>query len=232
MLSKIRKYDLEIVVFVCGAVVMVFELIGSRIMAPYVGTSTYVWTSLIGVILGSLSAGYYLGGRLADHWPFTKPLAIIIFISAVAIAFSTIIKDLVSLPIVFLPFSMEIKSLLISVILFAPASFLLGMVSPYAVRLRMKDVFKAGAASGNLYAISTLGSIVGIFVAGFYMIPRFGSFFSLFTLFFFLIFTALFLVGKEIRNFLGKRFLSFFLPFLIFAVAYPVAAVMFKDSSF
>ena len=232
MLSKIRKYDLEIVVFVCGAVVMVFELIGSRTMAPYVGTSTYVWTSLIGVILGSLSAGYYLGGRLADIWPFTKPLSIIIFISAVAIFFSTIIKDFVSLTAVVLPFSIEIKSLIISVVLFAPASFLLGMVSPYAVRLRMKEVEKAGAASGNLYAISTLGSIVGTFVAGFYLIPRFGSFFSLFALSFILIFTALFLVEKEIRHFFSKKFLSFFLPFLIFFIVYPVAASVFRNKNF
>ena len=134
--------------------------------------------------------------------------------------------------IVFLPFSMEIKSLFISIILFAPASFLLGMVAPYAVRLRMKDVFKAGAASGNLYAISTLGSIVGTFLAGFYLIPRFGSFFSLFFLSFILALTALFLAGKEIRHFLSKRFLFFFLPFLIFFIAYPSIASVSRNKNF
>lgn len=226
-MDRIRRYDLEIVVFICGAVVMVFELVGSRIMAPYVGTSTYVWTSLIGVILGSLSVGYYLGGRLADFWPFTKPLAIIIFVSAVAIAFSTVIKDFVSSAIVFLPFSMEIKSLFISAVLFAPASFLLGMVSPYAVRLRIKDVFKAGGTSGNLYAISTLGSIVGTFVAGFYIIPRFGSFFSLVALSFVLVLTALFLVGKEIRHFFLRFFSSKLSFLLIFLIIYFLAVFTF-----
>ncbi len=57
-----RKYSLEILVFSCGAMMMVFEILGSRVLGPYVGTSTYVWTSLIGVILGSMSIGYALGG--------------------------------------------------------------------------------------------------------------------------------------------------------------------------
>lgn len=61
-----RKFSLEIIVFITGAVVMILELVGSRIIAPYAGTSIIVWTSLIGIILGSLSIGYNWGGRLAD----------------------------------------------------------------------------------------------------------------------------------------------------------------------
>ena len=75
----IRRYILEISVFVCGAVGMVFELAGSRVLAPYLGTSIVVWTSLIGVILGSLSLGYWYGGKLADREPRLKKLALIIF---------------------------------------------------------------------------------------------------------------------------------------------------------
>lgn len=208
---------------------MVFELIGSRIVAPYVGTSIYVWTSLIGVILGSLSLGYYYGGRLADARPHTKPLAIVIFISAIAILFSTIVKDVVSGIISLLPFSIELKSLLISVILFAPASFLLGMVSPYAVRLRMKNIERAGGTSGNLYAVSTFGSIVGTFVAGFYLIPHFGSFFSLILLSVILVLIAAFLLGGEIRHYLRRYFSSIFLPLLFFLMIYPTFLVVFKN---
>ena len=70
MLSNFRdKFLLEIVVFTSGALVMIYEIIGSRILAPYIGTSTYVWTSLIGVILASLSLGYWLGGKTADSKP-------------------------------------------------------------------------------------------------------------------------------------------------------------------
>ena len=65
----LKRSVLETTVFVCGAVVMIYEIIGSRIVSPFIGTSTYVWTSLIGVILGSLSLGYWLGGRVADKRP-------------------------------------------------------------------------------------------------------------------------------------------------------------------
>ena len=79
-----RKYYLEIVAFVSGAVVMILELTGSRILAPYVGNSIFVWSSLIGVVLASLSLGYFLGGKLADSDKDTKnkTLGIIIFSAA------------------------------------------------------------------------------------------------------------------------------------------------------
>lgn len=170
-----RKFILEIVVFVCGAVVMIFELAGSRVIAPYVGTSVYAWSSLIGVILASLSIGYYVGGYFADKRPSIKPMVLIIIFSAVAIAFSAFTKDIFSIVISTFGASLEIKSVMISLILFAPASLLLGMVSPYAVRLRMSDITKSGRTAGNLYAISTAGSIFGTFLAGFYIIPNFGS---------------------------------------------------------
>lgn len=170
-----KKILLEVVVFVCGAVVMIFELVGSRVVAPYVGTSIYVWTSLIGVILASLSAGYYVGGYLADRRPQLRPLALIILFAAVAIAFSAFTKDIFLLFISVSRATLEIKSVLISLILFAPASFLLGMVSPYAIRLRLSDVAQSGRTAGNLYAISTAGSIFGTFLAGFYIIPHWGS---------------------------------------------------------
>lgn len=170
-----RKFILETVVFVCGAVVMIFELVGSRVIAPYVGTSIYAWTSLIGVILASLSIGYYAGGYLADKRPSIKPMALIIIFSAVAIAFSAFTKDIFSAVISISPVAAELKPVMISFILFAPASFLLGMVSPYSVRLRMSDLTRSGRTTGNLYAISTAGSIFGTFLAGFYIIPHFGS---------------------------------------------------------
>ena len=65
--ARRNKFLLEITVFICGALVMIFEIIGSRIVSPYIGTSTYVWTSLIGVILAALSLGYWLGGKTADR---------------------------------------------------------------------------------------------------------------------------------------------------------------------
>src|SRR5258706_16079187 len=76
--SIYKSYILDITVFTCGAIVMIFEIIGSRILSPFIGTSTYVWTSLIGIILGSLSLGYWLGGRVADRRPALKLLAAVV----------------------------------------------------------------------------------------------------------------------------------------------------------
>jgi len=172
---KIHKYILEITVFICGAVVMIFEIIGSRILSPFFGSSIFVWTSLIGIILGSLSLGYYLGGKVADKKSSLSGLSMIIFFAAIFVGLTMFIKD-------FLLFNLHINSsdiritlVLASLILFSPASILLGMVSPYAVKLKIKKIDTSGSTVGNLYAISTIGSIVGTFLSGFYLIPQFGT---------------------------------------------------------
>src|SRR5690606_23987544 len=84
---------LEVTVFTCGALVMAYEVIGSRIVAPYIGTSTYIWTSLIGVILAALSLGYWFGGRMADRRPDVKVLAAAIFASGGLVALTILAKD-------------------------------------------------------------------------------------------------------------------------------------------
>lgn len=172
---KIYKYILEIAVFICGAVVMIFELIGSRILGPYFGTSIFVWSSLIGIILGSLSLGYYLGGKIADRKPNLNNLSLIIFLSSIFIGLTILIKDPL---LVFLQANIadiKISSVFASLIIFLPASVLLGMVSPYAAKLKINSLNKSGSTVGNLYAISTAGSIVGTFLSGFYLIPQFGT---------------------------------------------------------
>jgi len=169
------RYTLEFIAFMAGALVMIFEIVGSRIIAPYLGTSTYVWTSIIGVILASLSIGYWLGGRIADKKPSVSTLARILLLAGFGVAYALIIKDTV-LPFLQAGIShLAFASLVASVILFTPGSILLGMVTPVAVRLKMNDVAHSGRTVGNLYAISTLGSIVGTFGAGFYLIPALGS---------------------------------------------------------
>jgi len=172
---KFNKYSLEIAVFICGAVVMVFELVGSRVLGPYFGTSIFVWTSLIGIILGSLSFGYYLGGKVADKKPSIEMLALVIFLSAIFIGLTLFIKDFL---LVYLKATMpdiKVSSVIAAIILFAPTSILLGMVSPYAAKLKLLNLEISGATIGNLYAISTAGSIVGTFLSGFYLIPKFGT---------------------------------------------------------
>lgn len=171
---KNNKYILEITVFICGAVVMIFELVGSRILAPYLGTSIFVWTSLIGIILGSLSIGYYWGGKIADKKVSFSGLAGIIFLAAIFIGLTVLFKDLLLLVLLSSLIQVKIIAVISSIILFSPASILLGMVSPYIAKLKLSSLDKAGATVGNLYAISTSGSIGGTFLAGFYLIPNFG----------------------------------------------------------
>lgn len=172
---KIYKYILEITVFICGAVVMVFELVGSRILGPYFGTSIFVWTSLIGIILGSLSLGYYLGGKIADKKPNFNSLSLIVILSAIFILITFIIKDFLLVILQINISDIRITSVIASLILFLPASVLLGMISPYAVKLKLDNLNTSGSTVGNLYAISTTGSIIGTFLSGFYLIPNFGT---------------------------------------------------------
>ena len=172
---KISKYLLEIVVFVCGAVVMMFELVGSRVLGPYFGTSLFVWTSLIGIILGSLSLGYYLGGKIADKKCSFKSLSLIIFLAAISIGLMVIIKDFWLFVLQSSFTDIRTSSVLASLGLFLPASVFLGMVSPYAVKLKLNNLNTSAQTVGNLYAISTTGSIFGTFLAGFYLIPHFGT---------------------------------------------------------
>ena len=172
---KLKSFILEFTVFVCGALVMIYEIIGSRILSPFIGTSTYVWTSLIGVILAALSTGYWLGGKLADKKPDVKILASAIFLSGGAVSVTILLKDIILSGVASLDAGLEIKSLLASALLFAPASILLGFVTPYAVKLKTATLDTSGRTVGRLFAFSTIGSIAGTFLAGFFLIPFVGS---------------------------------------------------------
>lgn len=173
--SRLGPFALDVAVFICGAVVMVYEIIGSRILAPYIGTSTYVWTSLIGIILGSLSLGYWLGGRLADRRPDIRNLSAAIFAAGGLVSVTILIKDIFSSYVSALGVSIELKAVIAALVLFAPASVCLGLITPYAVRLKIADVSDSGRTVGRLYALSTVGSILGTFAAGFFLIPFVGS---------------------------------------------------------
>ena len=165
---------LEVVVFLSGAVVMILELVASRLLAPYVGTSLVVWTSLIGVILGSLSLGYWWGGRLADRRPEPRMLSMILLAAAGAVTFIAAIQAPATAAL-----STHVTdprwSSLLAALLFAPPAVLLGVVSPFAARLKMVSLAGSGRTVGRLYALSTLGSIAGTFAAGFWLIPTVGS---------------------------------------------------------
>ncbi|MDR1978657.1 MAG: fused MFS/spermidine synthase [Synergistaceae bacterium] len=165
---------LEVASFICGAAVMVLEMAGSRIVAPYMGTSLIVWTSLIGVIMASLSAGYWLGGVAADLRPDQKILARIVLVAAFATGFLALFAN-PALMLLSKIGNLYLASVMAALLLFSIPSVLLGMVSPFIVRLAMRDVNSSGATVGRFSALSSAGSILGTFLGGFVLISIFAS---------------------------------------------------------
>jgi len=166
---------LELTVFICGAVVMILELTGSRILAPYLGTSLVVWTGLIGVVLGALSLGYWWGGRIADRNPTQRTLSLIVLSAAGAIGLTALIQGPVLRLLQAQVPGLHLGVLLATVVLFGPASIILGMIAPYAVKMKLASLEHSGATVGRMYALSTIGSIAGTFLAGFVLLSFFGS---------------------------------------------------------
>ncbi len=172
------KYFLIVLVCVSGMTSLALEMCAERLMEPYFGTSLIVWASLIGLILIYLTVGYFVGGRLADRHPSEQVLCII----TAAAALATSLIPLVSQQILQwsvtgleqVSVSIFLSSLIGTILLFAIPVTLLGIVSPFAIRLLTKDVAQSGRSSGSLYAISTFGSILGAFLPVLWLIPTFG----------------------------------------------------------
>lgn len=169
-----RKYLLEIVVFISGASVMILEIVASRILAPHVGTSIIVWTSLIGIILASLSLGYFWGGKIANRAPKYFLLRTLFFASSVYIFFVGLYGSDI-LEVVSQIRDVRVSSVLSALSLFSFPTILLGMVAPFSVQLKLKDLRSSGKVAGSLYAVSTVGSIMGTFWCGFYLLAQLGS---------------------------------------------------------
>jgi predicted membrane-bound spermidine synthase len=167
-------YSLNVIVFLSGAAVMAIEIVAARIMSPYFGNSIVVWTSLIGVIMAALSLGYWQGGRIADKNPTFARLSLLLVLAGVLVAFTAFSKNFFLAYISEIP-ELHIASTMAEIVLFAPASFILAMVTPYVVRLQLKEIESSGETVGSLYAVSTIGSIVGTFGAGFILLALIGS---------------------------------------------------------
>ncbi len=181
----LQGWLLILVVFVAGSCSLAVELSASRLLAPYFGSSLFVWANLIGLILLYLTVGYYVGGRLADRSPRPGVLYTLTIIAAFLIS----VIPFLSRPILlwsqsaFATYSIGVfyGSLVSVILLFAIPMILLGCVSPFAIRLRIEQVGKSGRTSGQLYAISTAGSIVGTFLPVFLLIPNIGTYRTFFT---------------------------------------------------
>lgn len=170
--SRFTK-SLAVLVFVAGMASMSLEFAASRILIPVFGSSIYTWGSLIGVILTGLSLGYHIGGKLADKNPNFPKLCLVIFSAGLYIIFIPFIAPpLTSSFIQFVSDSQYASLFAVFTLLIVP-TFLLGIVSPYAIKLATRRLAELGNVSGNLYSLSTIGSIVGTFLTVFVLIPTF-----------------------------------------------------------
>jgi len=164
-----------LVAFVTGAIVMSFEMLGSRYLNPYFGSGIYTWASLISTVLAALCAGYFIGGYAADRYPSAAVLGTTVVIGSAYIlvlpAFSERLLEGV------LAATDDVRSGSLAAafaILFFPVTFL-GMYSPFGIRLLLRSAQRSGRVSGTVYGISTLGSIVGTLGTTFLLIPTIGT---------------------------------------------------------
>ncbi len=154
---------------------MIYELVGARMIAPYLGTSLYVWTAVIGVILGALSLGYYFGGRAADAKAETAILVRIFILAAALMAAGLVIQVPVLQWLSSSGTDLRFQAFIAALLLFASPVVFLGMVSPYLAKLKLTNLKTAGQKIGGLYAAGTVGSILGTFLAGYWLISYVGS---------------------------------------------------------
>ncbi|MDB9822839.1 fused MFS/spermidine synthase [Deltaproteobacteria bacterium] len=153
---------------------MSFEILGSRILAPHFGNDIFVWGSLIGVFLGGLTVGYWMGGKLADYIADLRCFALLLIVSGLTLCLLPLYYDPVNFWIFDQHYGMRIEPLLASIVLFFPPTVFMGAVTPYAVKLQVKNIDFLGTGVGNLYALSSLGSIIGTILTAFYLITLFG----------------------------------------------------------
>lgn len=167
-------WRLKLVVFISGAVLMALEIVGSRVLAIHFGSSIYVWGAIIGIFLTALSAGYYTGGIVADRKPTFYLLNLLLIVAGVWLLFIPFYANRVCRTVLQLNLGERAGPLIATLVLFGGPSVLLGMVSPFAVRLAARAVETMGNVAGRLYALSTFGSIVGTLLTAFWLIPAFG----------------------------------------------------------
>ena len=166
---------IKLVAFFSGAVLMGLEIVGSRVLAPFFGNSIFVWASLISVFLTALTLGYFWGGKLADKYPLYNFLSLLIITSGVFIFIIPFIQEPVNDLIFQADFGQKLNPLISATILFLIPSILIGGISPFAVKMSVKSVETIGNVAGNIYAISTIGSIFGTLFCSFYLIPAIGT---------------------------------------------------------
>ena len=171
MTATDKRY-LFILSFLEGGAVMACELIGAKLLAPFFGTSLYVWAAALALTLGGLTLGYFIGGKLSKKYAGSKSLLYWVLIAAgLLLVLMPFTSELIMNRTI--NFSLEAGAISSLSIFMLPPLMFMGMVSPIIINLLTQEITSAGNNAGNVYAISTLGGILMTFLMGFYIIPNF-----------------------------------------------------------
>jgi spermidine synthase len=164
-----------IVAFVTGAIVMSFEMLGSRYLNPYFGSGIYTWAALISTVLAALTAGYFLGGFIADCTVSAAMLGMIVGVASVYLLVLPSFADVILRFVLDTVDNVRLGSLYAALAIMFPPVVLLGVYSPFAIRLVLRNTQRSGTVSGAIYGVSTAGSIAGTLGTTFFLIPTIGT---------------------------------------------------------
>jgi spermidine synthase len=164
---------LTITAFITGATILVIELMGTRLMAPFFGSGIYTWSAMIAITMAALALGYAFGGHLSDRFGESRWLFMLILLAAIWTAFTPFIASQF-IPAILPALDLRLSVLISSTVLFFPSLFLLATVCPFVIRLLTRQKEEVGRRSGHVFAISTIGSLFGALFSGFYLMPNVG----------------------------------------------------------
>src|SRR3990172_8913903 len=162
-------------VFISSFCIMVLELVAGRILARYLGSSLYTWTSVIGIVLGGITIGNYIGGRLADHFQAGKTLSILFAMASVCCVATIVLNNLVGRWTWLWGFAWPLRTVLHVSFVFLLPSTLLGTISPVVAKAALERGLPVGRTVGAIYAWGAVGSIAGTFLAGYYLVLVMGA---------------------------------------------------------
>ena len=166
-------WRLYLIVFLASAASLSLELVAGRMLAPQLGVNIYTWTSIIGVVLAGISFGNFLGGQLADRFPAPSTIGVVLLAASGSCFASLALLPLLSDQLRYLPIIPQ--TLALNAGLFFLPSCLLGMVTPLASKQALTTLGTAGGVVGRLYAVSTAGSILGVYLTGFVLVALLGT---------------------------------------------------------
>ncbi len=161
------------VIFFANAALLVLQLVAGRLLAPFIGSSLETWTSIIGIFLTGIALGNAFGGKLADRYPTPRTLALLLVASAVAALWMLVFPMLLSSTGLHKSLPLTPRIPILAAALCLPAGFVLSLLTPLAIKLGLPDVSHTGRVAGLIFALSTLGCLMGNYVTGFYLIPTF-----------------------------------------------------------